>query len=338
MGDIIATIQAEQDQAIRASCPACWSPAGRARARPQSRCTAPRISCTRTGGDWRRPACCSSVRARCSALHRAGAPSLGEQDVQLDAGGAEAAVAGHGLGGAGGRSAQGRRAHGDARRRGRRSPNDRFREIVLVIDRLRLRITRRHVTDRRRRAGGGTHNEKRPLVARRLVDMLVGRYKQALVRTFRDRRLDEPLHPTDERRRERDEHLRSWRVADPTVAARSPRGDPAPQGWEAELRAHPVAAGSQRSVGADLAGALRSRARQRPVRFHRVDTFGCATSSPRRRSHACTVAVTRTSPATWSDGDVALIDEADALLGPVAAARPHAGAAAVPVLSTPRHA
>jgi hypothetical protein len=34
----------------------------------------------------------------------------------------------------------------------------------------------------------GTHNEKRQLVVRRLVDMLVARYKEALVRNFRSGR------------------------------------------------------------------------------------------------------------------------------------------------------
>src|SRR6185369_5286424 len=68
------------------------------------------------------------------------------------------------------------------------------RELVLVIDGLRLRITRGDTTrivegTRRRR---GTHNEKRQLVVRRLVDMLVARYREALVRNFRSRQLDAP--------------------------------------------------------------------------------------------------------------------------------------------------
>ena len=50
MRDIVATIQAEQDEAIRADHRAAssWSPAVPAPARPPSRCTAPRTSSTRT--------------------------------------------------------------------------------------------------------------------------------------------------------------------------------------------------------------------------------------------------------------------------------------------------
>ena len=126
----------------------------------------------------------------------------------------------------------------------RRRCEHRFRAIVLV-SRLRLRITRRRHGSSAN-AGGGTHNEKRPLVAatRRHVGSAATSRRSCAPSRSPPRR-----NQTDERRRERDEHLRSWRVADPAGRG-ALRDDPAPQGWEAELRAHPVAAGSQRSVGA----------------------------------------------------------------------------------------
>ena len=111
------------------------------------------------------------------------------------------------------------------------------REIVLVIDRLRLRITRgdttRIVESARRRRG--THNEKRLLVARRLVDMLIARYKEALLRNMSDRRL------AASRASESDENVTSIfdrdASPDPSAAGALARGEAPPEGWESELRA-----------------------------------------------------------------------------------------------------
>lgn len=53
MSDIVQTIQAEQDEIIRAPTAGCWwSRAARAPARRPSPCTGPRISSTNTGSCW----------------------------------------------------------------------------------------------------------------------------------------------------------------------------------------------------------------------------------------------------------------------------------------------
>src|SRR6478735_3570247 len=63
-------------------------------------------------------------------------------------------------------------------------------DLIVVIDGLRIRVSRsdtfRTIEAARRR--NGTHNESRPYVARRIMDLLVARYKSAAVRAFRDRK------------------------------------------------------------------------------------------------------------------------------------------------------
>ena len=67
MHDIVATIQSEQDEAIRADVHGVLVVGGGpAPERPLWRCTAPRTFSTRTVSASRRRACCSSARARCS--------------------------------------------------------------------------------------------------------------------------------------------------------------------------------------------------------------------------------------------------------------------------------
>ena len=86
MGDIVATIQAEQDEAIRAGSAGCarGDAAAPEPARRPSRSTARPTCCTRTGAASRPAACCSSgpntifLRYIDQVL-----PSLGEDDVQL---------------------------------------------------------------------------------------------------------------------------------------------------------------------------------------------------------------------------------------------------------------
>jgi hypothetical protein len=208
------------------------------------------------------------------------------------------------------------------------------REVVLVIDGLRLRITRGDTTrivdgTRRRR---GTHNEKRQLVVRRLVDMLVARYKEALVRNFRSRQLDAPRH-SELADAENGDPQRVGNVtsifdrdatADPTVAGALARGEAPPEGWESELRARirnrpevrealercwPVISGAE--LVNDLFGfSALARSAARDI-LSEADT---ARLHRRRDPNVQQVA--------WSEADIPLIDEADALLGPVEAARP----------------
>ena len=86
-----------------------------------------------------------------------------------------------------------------------------------------------------------------------------------------------------------------------------------------------------------MAGALRRRARQRPVR---VPRRWCARPSridaDRRRAGAAAppraIPTSPTSP--WTEADLALVDEADALLGPVEAARPGDAGAATAAATT----
>jgi DNA helicase IV len=333
MSDIVATIQAEQDQAIRADLPGVLVVAGG----PGTGKTA--VALHRAAyllyTHRRRLASSGVLLIGPSSVFlryiEQVLPSLGEQDVQLST-----------LTGLRPRLRVGvtddrelARLKGDARMATliERAVNDRERPLprdtVVVIDGIRLRITRgdstRVVEGARKRRG--THNEKRPLVAKRIIDMLVGRYKDALVRNFRERRIDAP------RRLDADGGSGESNVTsifdrdsspDPTVAGALSRGEPAPDGWEAELRSRlrsrpevrealermwPVLSGAE--LVNDVFGftaLARSAAR---------DLFTDAEISRLHRRREPDV-----ERLQWSEADVALIDEADALLGPVEAARP----------------
>jgi hypothetical protein len=215
-----------------------------------------------------------------------------------------------------------------------RAVNDRQRSLprdtIVVIDGVRLRISRgdtaRVVDGARKRRG--THNEKRPLVAKRIVDMLVGRYKDALVRNFRDRRIDAPRPLDTDAATNGENNVTSIfdrdSSPDPTVAGALSRGEPAPEGWETELRSRLRGRPEVREAleriwpvlsGADLVNDVfgftalaRSAAR---------DLFTDAEIARLHRRREPDV-----ERVQWSEADIALIDEADALLGPVEAARP----------------
>src|SRR5262249_12665110 len=95
------------------------------------------------------------------------------------------------------------------------------RELQLLIDGLRIRITRNEtarMTDAARRRRG-THNAKRPYITRRLLDVLVERYKAAAVRAYNATRLTSP-----------DGHRVRHLVAPPSVAGALARGDALPEG------------------------------------------------------------------------------------------------------------
>jgi DNA helicase IV len=193
------------------------------------------------------------------------------------------------------------------------------RELVVLIDGLRLRISRgdtaRVVEGARRRPG--THNEKRQYVARRMLDLLVSRYKHNAVRAFSERRDErEPNNVTN--LFERDATL------DTAVAGSLSRGEAPPDGWEQELRSRlrgrpevkealdrmwPVLSGAD--LMNDLFGftALVHSAAEGVLDEHEQQLLH------RRRDPDI-------AQARWSDGDIALVDEADALLGPIEAARP----------------
>jgi DNA helicase IV len=321
MGDIVATIQAEQDEAIRAELPGAL---------------------VVTGGP--------GTGKTAVALHRAayllythrrrlGAqgvllvgpspvflryieqvlPSLGEQDVQLSTLAAlkprlrTRAVEG----------VESAALKGDARmaRVLEHAVADRERplrrDLVVLVDGLRVVVTRADsarlaAAARRRR---GTHNAKRPFVARRLVELLVDRYTAAAARRARDGRLD----------RRGGARLEGTETGiDPLLAGALARGEVPPPEWGAELasrlrrrpevrealeRMWPVLAGAElvhdlfrfpALVRSAATGVLDEREQALLQRAHDGDVDG----------------------ARWTDADVALVDEADALLGPVEAARP----------------
>ena len=207
MGDIVATIQSEQDQAIRAEIAGILVVAGG----PGTGKTA--VALHRAAyllyTHRRRLASSGVLLVGPSPVFlryiEQVLPSLGEQDVQLSTlTGLKPRLRVAALEP---RDVATLKGDGRMARVIERAVTDRerplARELVLVIDGLRLRITRGDTTrivegTRRRR---GTHNEKRQLVVRRLVDMLVARYKEALVRNFRSRRSMRRASPTAPTRR-----------------------------------------------------------------------------------------------------------------------------------------
>jgi hypothetical protein len=191
-------------------------------------------------------------------------------------------------------------------------------DFTLLLDGLQLRIRPRETTrvvegvSRRR----GLHNELRPHFSQRFIDLLVAKYKQAAVRVYQRKADDAPANVTS--MFDRDSTL------DVSVAGALVRGEAPPDGWEPELRSRlrarpevkealdrmwPVLSGAElvndlfgfTALVRSAAGNLLTEAEQ--TALHR----------PRTREVA---------NVPWTEDDVALIDEADALLGPVEAARP----------------
>jgi DNA helicase IV len=289
MSDIVATIQAEQDEAIRAGLPGVLVVAGGA-------------GTGKTAVALHRAAYLLYTHRR--QLGSQGVllvgpstiflryidqvlPSLGEDDVQLATPAGlkptyrvttvdESSTA---------------RVKGDARMatviasalRDREHPLP--QDLVVMVDGNRLRV-RRGATERiveRARRQRGTHNEKRPRVVRALVDQLVEQYRRAFG----------PAAPDDP---EWTQELHSRLRRLPEVRAALERMWPVLTGGELihDLFSFPALIRS----AAD--GVL---TREEQAGLHR----------PRSEN-------VRAVP--WTDADLALIDEADALLGSPEAARP----------------
>ncbi|HEY5172459.1 MAG TPA: UvrD-helicase domain-containing protein [Acidimicrobiia bacterium] len=193
------------------------------------------------------------------------------------------------------------------------------RDLIVLIDGLRVRLSRadtaRIIESMRRRRT--THNENRPYVARRLYDLLVARYKNAAIRAYRERSIDAPADNVTSIF-DRDTAL------DATIASTLARGEPTPEGWEQELRARfrgrpevrealermwPVLSGAE--LVNDLFG---FRALVRSASGSLLDDDEQELLHRRRDPDVMR--------APWSEADLALVDEADSLLGPVEAARP----------------
>ncbi len=193
------------------------------------------------------------------------------------------------------------------------------RDIAVPIDGLRLMITRRDsraIVERARRRRG-LHNERRPFVANLLLDHLVGRYRRATIRAYRERL--SAAAPQGRLVVDDGEEM-----LDPTVAGALARGEAAPEGWEAELRArlrrHPQVREAMERMwpvlsGAELVHDLFSFTAL--IRSAAGDVLTRDEQATLHRPRATTLA-----DVPWTDADVALVDEADALLGPVEAARP----------------
>ena len=188
------------------------------------------------------------------------------------------------------------------------------RNVGFLVDGLPLRISRRdssRIVGRAKRRRG-THNARRPYVTALLVDVLVRRYRNAAADAYRKQPLFDPDVDED-----------GSPLLDPTVAGTLARGEAPPPEWEAELRQKlrrrpevrealermwPVLTGAE--LVRDLFGF--------PELIHSASA-GVLTAAeeallfrPRTARHADT---------PWAEGDVALVDEAEALLGPVDEAR-----------------
>jgi DNA helicase IV len=326
MGDIVATIQAEQDEAIRADLAGLLVVTGG----PGTGKTAVALH--------RAAYLLYTHRRRLSSqgvlligpspvfLHyiEQVLPSLGEQDVQLSTlAGLKPRLSARIV-----ESVDVAALKGDARMAEviARAVADRERplrrDLALVIDGLRLRFSRgdsaRIVNQARRRRG--THNAKRPFVTRRVLDVLVDRYATAAARAYKARRLDAGRHEGDEP----GERELALATIDTTIAGALSRGEAPPDDWSSELRARlrkrpevhellerswPVLSGAE--LVHDLFG-FRALVRSAAEGILRADE---QLRLNRRR-------VDDVAHAPWTDADIALVDEADALLGPVEAARP----------------
>ncbi|MDQ6853714.1 MAG: ATP-binding domain-containing protein [Actinomycetota bacterium] len=323
MGDIVATIQAEQDEAVRAGLPGILVVAGG----PGTGKTA--VALHRAAyllyTHRRRLASRGVLLVGPSPIFLRYIdevlPSLGEEDVQLST------VAGlkPQLRVRGSEPPEVAAVKGDARMaqvvanalRDRERPLP--RDMVVVLDghvvRLRRDESARIVERARRRRG--THNERRPLVTRLVLDHLADQYRRALVQAYeRDaRRLEDDAPdaaaPGDE-------------LLEVPVAAALSRGDRAPEDWENDLRARlrrlpEVRAALERMwpvlTGAEL--------------LHDVFSFPALIRSaadgvltPEEQEGLARPRSGRVRDVDWTVADVALVDEADALLGPPEAARP----------------
>ncbi|MBK5290029.1 MAG: AAA family ATPase, partial [Acidimicrobiia bacterium] len=183
-------------------------------------------------------------------------------------------------------------------------------DVGFNFDGMRLKVSRRdcrRIVERTRQKPG-SHNERRPVVERMLLDRLVAQYRNTLARTHQ-----QMLAIDDD-----EGHY------DPAVARSLARGEsPSPE-WEQEivgrLRRVPEIRALLERLWPMLSG-------QELV--HDLFSFRALIRSaadgliPREdqllleRDRSATV-----KAVPWTDADAALVDEADAICGPVEAARP----------------
>jgi DNA helicase IV len=337
MGDIVATIQAEQDEAIRADLPGVLVVAG--------------------GPGTGKTAVALHRAAYLLYTHRRHLasrgvllvgpspvflryieqvlPSLGEQDVQLTTiSGLKPQLRGLRV-----EASDIAAVKGSARmsRVIARAVRDRQRvlhdDVAFMLDGLRIRFSRedsaRVVRGAQRQKG--THNERRPYVVRRTSDILVAAYKLAATRAYERRRFDAANDPNEARGASGDNVIDIGRGAtvDSLIGRAIARGDALPEGFEPELAARmrrrpevvealermwPVLSGSE--LVNDLLG-FRALVRSAAGGSSGNPLLSAVEQDLLHRARPAEVA-----DAHWTDADVALVDEAESLLGPVEAAQP----------------
>jgi DNA helicase IV len=197
------------------------------------------------------------------------------------------------------------------------------RDVVVSLDGYVLRMLRRDSARivERAHARRGTHNERRPYVASLVFDHFKREYRRALMRAYRtDRsRLD-----ADVEQLELSADRSAATVADPTVAAALARGEAAPPEWENELAARvrrmPEVRAALDRMWPVLSGAELVRDLFGFAALIRSAAGGVLTDDEqsllfRERGH-------QLAAVAWTEADLALIDEADAILGAPSAARP----------------
>ena len=197
-------------------------------------------------------------------------------------------------------------------------------DIVFELNGITLRIRRsdsRHLIERAQKKRG-YHNEKRPAVVKSLVDQLVHQYEKGLAAQYSrgSQRLGEyprNVHPinTDEIGPVMD---------DPEVAAMLARGEHAPAEWRMELanriRRHGAMREALERIWPVLSGAQL---------VHDLFSFAALVKSAANgvlSAHEQALLVRPRAASIdavpWTEGDVGLVDEADALCGPVSMAKP----------------
>ncbi|MBV8951128.1 MAG: ATP-binding domain-containing protein, partial [Actinobacteria bacterium] len=148
-------------------------------------------------------------------------------------------------------------------------------------------------------------------------DQLVGRYRRATIRAYRERlSADAP-----QGRLAIDD---GEEMLDPTIAGALARGEAAPEGWEAELRARlrrlPQVREALERMWPVLSGAELVHDLFSFTALIRSAADNVLTRDEQSGLHRARAA--RLADVQWSDADAALVDEADALLGSVESARP----------------
>jgi hypothetical protein len=197
------------------------------------------------------------------------------------------------------------------------------RDVVVNLDGYQLRLRKRDSVRivERARARRGTHNERRPYIAGLVLEHFRREYRVALVAAYRNDRAR--LDPGGDAR---DAAESVTPVADPTIAATLARGEAAPPEWDDDLtlrlrRAPEVRAALERMwpvlSGAELVHDLFGF----PALIRSASNGALSDHEQRLLVRARSDDV---GAVAWTEADLALIDEADAILGPPDAARPRA--------------